>query len=102
MQTRVTSRLAKKLASYARRHSWTETARKYKITRPNGKPSKGLAKQIAEGYEPMRPETRARCGLPAKVTPPHPVTINQLLKLPVSEMPTEILKLAFENREEMQ
>ena len=30
-----------------------------------------------------------------------PVTINQLLKLPIQDMPPEILRLAFENREEM-
>ena len=30
-----------------------------------------------------------------------PVTINQLLQLPIQDMPTEILRLAYENREEM-
>lgn len=29
-----------------------------------------------------------------------PVTINQLLQLPIQDMPTEILRLAFEHREE--
>ena len=32
---------------------------------------------------------------------PKPVTINQLMQLPIQDMPTEILRLAFENREEM-
>jgi hypothetical protein len=32
---------------------------------------------------------------------PKPVTINQLMKLDIQDMPTEILRLAFENREEM-
>lgn len=30
-----------------------------------------------------------------------PVTINQLMQLPIQDMPTEILRLALENREEM-
>ena len=30
-----------------------------------------------------------------------PVTINQLMQLPIQDMPTEILRLAFENRKEM-
>jgi hypothetical protein len=30
-----------------------------------------------------------------------PVTINQLLQLPIQDMPTEILRLALENRVEM-
>jgi hypothetical protein len=102
MQTRATSRLSKKLTSYARRHSWRDTAKKYNILSKTGKPSKGMAKLIAEGYEPKKAETRARCGLPEKISLPHPVTINQLMKLPISEMPPEILKLAFEHREEMQ
>lgn len=101
MQSRATSRLAKKLTSYARRHSWRQTAVKFNVCGPNGKPSKGMAKRISEGYEPKKPDTRSRCGLPAKITPPHPVTINQLLQLPISEMPPEILRLAFLNREEM-
>jgi hypothetical protein len=101
MQSRPTNRLAKKMASYARRHSWTETARKFQITDPTGKPSRQLAQRIAVGYEPKKPDTRSRCGLPVKITLPHPVTINQLLKLPISDMPPEILRLAFDNREEM-
>jgi hypothetical protein len=31
---------------------------------------------------------------------PKPVTINQLLQLPIQDMPPEILRLALENREE--
>jgi hypothetical protein len=31
----------------------------------------------------------------------HPITINQLLQLPIQDMPIEILRLAFENRMEM-
>ena len=31
---------------------------------------------------------------------PKPVTINQLMQLPIQDMPTEILRLAFENRKE--
>jgi hypothetical protein len=30
-----------------------------------------------------------------------PVTINQLMQLPIQDQPTEILRLAFENRMEM-
>jgi hypothetical protein len=32
---------------------------------------------------------------------PRSVTINQLLQLPIQDMPVEILRLAFENRKEM-
>ena len=101
MQSRVTRRLALKMASYHQKHSFTEVARKFGIINPSGLPSKGLAKQIIQGYEPRRKKTRARIGLPEKVRIPKPVTINQLLKLPIQDMPPEILRLAFENREEI-
>ena len=46
------------------------------------------------------PENRkARAALGIRVH--RPVTINQLLQLPIQDMPTEILRLAYENREEM-
>jgi hypothetical protein len=101
MQSRPVRRLALKMALYAKRHSWSEVARKFKVVSPEGKPSKGLAKQIVEGYEPKRPCTRTRIGLPPKIRIPRPVTINQLMQLPIQDMPDEILRLAFENREEM-
>ena len=88
------------MASYHRKHSFTEVARKFGIINPSGRPSRGLAKQIIQGYEPRRPQTRTRIGLPPKAIIPKPVTINQLLQLPIQDMPTEILRLAFENREE--
>lgn len=31
----------------------------------------------------------------------HPVTINQIMGLPIQDMPVEILRLAFENRVEI-
>lgn len=101
MQTRATRRLAEKLASYAKKHSWNASARRYKIIGPDGKPSRGLAKQIACGYEPKKTETRRRIGLPEKVHAQKPVTPNQLFRLPIQDMPSEILRLALEHRTEM-
>ena len=101
MQSRPVRRLATKMASYARRHSLSDVARKFKIVDPYGYPSKGLAKQIIDGYEPRRPRTRTRIGLPARIRIPKPITINQLMQLPIQDQPTPILRLAFELREEM-
>ena len=89
------------MASYHQKHSFSEVARKFGIFSPAGCPSRGLAKQIIQGYEPKRPQTRRRIGLPEKVRIPKPVTINQLLQLPIQDMSPEILRLAFENREEI-
>jgi hypothetical protein len=101
MQSRLTRRLAARMASYAKRHSLSDVARKFGIHDPHGLPSRGLVKQIIEGYEPKRPTTRTRIGLPAKAHITRPVTINQLMQLPIQDMPVVILRLAFENREEM-
>jgi hypothetical protein len=102
MQTRPTARLSSKLARYARKHSLRETARRYGILDPYGRPSKGMVRLLLDGYEPKTEATRMRIGLPAKLPrPPRPVTINQLMQLPVTEMPVEILKLALANREVM-
>ncbi|MBE3117662.1 MAG: hypothetical protein IMZ50_02760 [Candidatus Atribacteria bacterium] len=57
--------------------------------------------RIIQGYEPKRPITRTRLGLPEKSRIPEPVTINRLMQLPIQDMPPEILRLAFENRTEM-
>ena len=46
---------------------------------------------------PANAKIRAALG----IHPHRPVTINQLLQLPIQDMPTEILRLAFEHREEM-
>lgn len=101
MQSRPVRRLALKMGSYAKRHSLKSTAEKFGIVSPTGKPSKGLALQIIQGYEPKRPCTRTRLGLPEKVRFPKPVTVNQLMQLPIQDQPPEILRLALENRMEM-
>ena len=101
MQSRPVRRLAMKMASYARNHSLSNVARKYHIIDPHGKPSRGLVKQIIEGYEPRRSCTRTRIGLPAKIRIPKPVTINQLLRLPLQDQPPQILRLALQYREEI-
>jgi hypothetical protein len=88
------------MASYAKRHSLSKVALKFGIVDPTGHPSRGLALQIIQGYEPKRPTTRTRLGLPEKVSIPKPVTINQLLQLPLQDQPVEILRLAVENRGE--
>ena len=101
MQSRPVRRLALKMASYARRHSLSDVARKFKIVDPHGGPSRGLAYQIMRGYEPKRPTTRTRIGLPARVSIPQPVTINKLMQLPIQDQPAAILRLALIYREEM-
>jgi hypothetical protein len=102
MQSRPVRRLASKMASYARKHSLSDVARKYHVIDPHGRPSRGLVKQIIEGYEPKRPVTRVRIGLPARVHLPRPITINQLMQLPIQDQPPQILRLAFEHREEIE
>ena len=101
MQSRSVARLSRKMASYRQNHSLSETARKYRIVDPDGRPSTGLVRLIIRGYEPRRSCTRQRLGLPARIRLPRPVTINQLLRLPLQDMPPEILRLALEFREEM-
>ena len=93
-------RLALRMAIYAKRHTLADVAQKFKIVDPTGKPSSGMVSLIIQGYEPKRPYTRTRIGLPEKARIPKPVTINQLMQLPIQDMPPEILLLALENREE--
>ena len=52
---------------------------------------------LVYGKLPVSRKLQLKLGLRAH----HPVTINQLLKLPIQEQPVEILRLAFENREEI-
>lgn len=92
------------MASYARKHSLMETARKYSITDPHGHISSGLTYQIIHGYEPRRPETRKRLGLPEKISIPRPRrSINDhLVNDHLLDMPDPLLAWAITNREEMQ
>jgi hypothetical protein len=50
------------------------------------------------GNVPVNKKIQRALGIPRL---PHPITINQLMHLPIQDMPGEILKLALENREEM-
>jgi len=102
MQTRPTSRLAKKLASYARRNSLSKTARRYGITDPEGRPSKGLTRLLITGYEPRKPATRIRLGLPPEIHEVKRRTINEHLSQDrIQDMPAPLLRWAIQNREEM-
>jgi len=47
---------------------------------------------------PVNPKIRKKLGI---YFLPKPVTINQLLQLPIQDQPVEILRLALENRTEM-
>jgi len=89
------------MANFAKKHSLRETAQKFHVVNPSGAPSKGLALQIIQGYEPRRACTRTRLGLPARIHLPRPVTINQLMQLPIQDMPGPVLRLALEFRKEM-
>lgn len=52
---------------------------------------------IKRGTVPANPRIQRALG----IHPHRPVTINSLLNLPIQDMPAEILRLAFEQREEM-
>lgn len=103
MQTRSTARLVYKMALYRQKHSVLDTARRFQIFDPDGHPSKGLTRLLLNGYEPRRPETRTRLGLPAEIPAPiHRKTINEHLATDrIQDLPAPLLKWALENREEM-
>ena len=103
MQTRPTCRLVQKMARYARKHSRRQVAEKFGIVDPHGQPSKGLVKMLLDGYEPIKPETRIRLGLPPELPKPvHHRTIDEHLATdPIQDMPAPLLRWALENRHEM-
>lgn len=90
------------MALYAKKHSFRETAEKFNILGPDGLPSKGLAEQIIKGYEPKKPETRIRIGLPAEIPAPvHRRTINDhMAHDDLIDMPGPLLAHALLIREE--
>jgi hypothetical protein len=104
MQTRPMSRLARKMASYARKHSLSQTAEKFSILDPLGQPSRQLTRLLINGYEPRRAQTRGRLGLPVEIKIPAPKrTINDhLANDPIQDMPAPLLEYALTNREEIQ
>ena len=60
-----TTQLSEKLRSqYALCRSWPRTAKACKVITPEGRPNPRLAQMIAGGYDPRKPETRRRLGLP--------------------------------------
>ncbi len=93
MQTRATAQLARKLRlAHEQTRSWAAAAQALEVLTSDGQPAKGLAYLIAmRGYEPARPETRARLGLGRKANP--------RLKL-LHELPACILLWQFQNRSE--
>jgi hypothetical protein len=98
MQTHATHRLAQKLAAYAILHSRMQTAIRYGITDPAGHPSHGLVTLLISGYEPRRPDTRIRLGLPAKIPAPRRSINNHLATDAIQDMPGPLLRWALENR----
>ncbi len=105
MQTRYTARLSKNLARTLKKHSYRETAQMFGITNEHVTPSPGLVRLIVTGYEPRKPETRVRIGLPPEIKLPAPRklrTIDQhLAEDTIQDMPTPLLTWALENRVEM-
>lgn len=103
MQTRPTNRLSRRMASYARNHSLSQTAKKFGILDPEGHPSRQLTRLMISGYEPRKPETRRRLGLPSEIRyPARRRTINEhLAEDPISDLPAPLLRYAFEHREEL-
>ncbi len=53
---------------------------------------------VEHGNIPTNKKIQRALGIPRV---PKPVTINQLMQLPIQDMPTEVLRLAFDNRQEM-
>jgi hypothetical protein len=53
---------------------------------------------VKHGNIPTNKKIQRALGIPRV---PKSVTVNQLMQLPIQDMPTEILRLAFENRQEM-
>jgi hypothetical protein len=54
-------------------------------------------KFMVNGVIPANPKIQRKLGL----RPQRPVTINQLMQLPIQDQPTPILRLAFKHRKEM-
>jgi hypothetical protein len=102
MQTRPTTRLVTKMARYARKHSRRETAIKFGIVDPEGRPARSAVTLLLNGYEPKLEETRQRWGLPKKFRLPKPRrTINDhLAHDQLLDMPDPLLKYAIEHRED--
>jgi hypothetical protein len=65
MKTRPTTQLARILASAVKKSNFRKVAIEYQILTADRLPNPGMVKQLINGYEPRRPETRARLGLPA-------------------------------------
>jgi hypothetical protein len=65
MQIRTTARLSRILASAVKKSSFRQAAIDHNIFTADGRPDPGMVKHLINGYEPRRPETRARLGLPA-------------------------------------
>ena len=63
--------------------SWPKAAAVCNVLTPGGKPNPKPAEMIAGGYDPRRPETRARLGLPP-VCP----CCNRRIATPRSNIPT--------------
>jgi hypothetical protein len=63
MQSRLTRRVAQKLAIAHRSMSFRQVAKLYGIVTESGKPNPGLVKHLIDGYQPRRPDTLRRCGL---------------------------------------
>lgn len=103
MQTQPTTRLVRKIARYARKHTRRETALRFGILDPSGKPARSLVTLLLNGYEPRKPETRLRLGLPAEIKLPRPRrTINDhLANDTLNNMPGPLLAWALEHREEL-
>jgi hypothetical protein len=66
MRTRTRDELAFRLRKkYKKMASWRHVANACNVLTPNGQPNPALARRIAtKGYDPRRPETRQRLGLP--------------------------------------
>lgn len=93
MQTRAFSRLQRKVLAQRRSGaSWREVAKRCGIVTADGRPNPGMAKHIADGYEPKSRALRVRVGL-SKSRP-----TGEIRRVMVSDLTPDQARWAFQNR----
>jgi hypothetical protein len=98
MDNRLPHRRYAQIRSYRQNHSLLETARKFKIRDPKGRPSKALVSLLQKGWEPRTAECRKRCGLPVRLRKPKPAG-GLLDGVQIHDQPEANLRWALEHRE---
>jgi hypothetical protein len=109
-QSTATRRLGTKLCqSYRKLHSWRAVAQQHAIFNEHGQVNPGLAENIAvRDYEPKRPETRRRLGLPEicptcerRIRTQEPGKVRPVHWRSLIDLDPNTLRRIFDNREVM-